>query len=134
VTRQAIEDLIHEPVRDRDPEAPRASGTLEAHYAPRTALELVEGDKFDTRVRAGSDVAVLALRGAPKDARVRKWIHAPAEATGYGHDLYANLRKLDAAGAGTILVEAPPGSMAWEAVNDRLGRAAAGSGSEADGP
>jgi L-threonylcarbamoyladenylate synthase len=134
VTRQGIEDLIHDHVRDRDADAPRASGTLEAHYAPRTALQLVEGAKFDARVRDESDVAVLALRGAPKDARVRKWIHAPAGATGYGHDLYANLRRLDAAGAGTILVEAPPASFEWEAVNDRLGRAAAGSGSLADGP
>jgi L-threonylcarbamoyladenylate synthase len=134
VTRQEIEDLIHDRVRDRDADAPRASGTLAAHYAPRAALHLVEGAQFDDRVRAAEDVAVLALRGAPKGAKPAQWIQAPADATGYGHDLYANLRRLDATGAGTILVETPPVSPDWEAVNDRLGRAAAGSGNAADGP
>lgn len=134
VTRQDIEDLIQDRVRDRDADAPRAPGTLAAHYAPRTALQLVEGVKLDARARGERDVAVLALRAAPKDAKARKWIHAPSDAGGYGHDLYANLRRLDAAGAGTILVEAPPASAEWEAVNDRLGRAAAGSGSVDDGP
>jgi L-threonylcarbamoyladenylate synthase len=134
VTRQEIEDLIHDRVRDRDADAPRASGTLAAHYAPRAALHLVEGAQFDDRVRAAEDVAVLALRGAPKGAKPGQWIQAPADATGYGHDLYANLRRLDATGAGTILVETPPVSADWEAVNDRLGRAAAGSGNAADGP
>jgi L-threonylcarbamoyladenylate synthase len=55
------------------------------------------------------------------------WIAAPHDAARYGHDLYANLRRLDASGAKRILVEAPPRTPEWEAVNDRLGRAAAGS-------
>ena len=132
VTRQAIADLIHDHVRDRDAQSPRASGTLAAHYAPHTALQLVEPAALDARVRAESNVAVLALREKPKGAKAPHWIHAPTEASGYGHDLYANLRELDTIGAGTILVEAPPASAEWEAVNDRLGRAAAGSGSVAD--
>lgn len=134
VTRQDIADLIHDHVRDRDAEAPRASGTLAAHYAPHTALQLVEPATLDARVRAESDVAVLALRAKPKGAKAQHWIHAAAEASGYGHDLYANLRLLDATGVGTILVEAPPASAEWEAVNDRLGRAAAGSGNVGDDP
>jgi len=55
------------------------------------------------------------------------WIAASADPPLYAHDLYANLRKLDDAGAKRILVEAPPQSPEWEAVNDRLARAAAGS-------
>ena len=55
------------------------------------------------------------------------WIAAGEDPERYAHDLYANLRKLDAAGAKRILVEAPPASGEWEAVNDRLARAAAGS-------
>ncbi|HSJ97253.1 MAG TPA: Sua5 family C-terminal domain-containing protein [Myxococcota bacterium] len=38
------------------------------------------------------------------------------------------MRALDAAGAKRIVVEAPPRHAAWEAVNDRLDRAAAGAG------
>jgi L-threonylcarbamoyladenylate synthase len=133
VTRQEIADLIHDHVRDRDDEAPPAPGTLASHYAPRTALELAKGKAFDARVKKESDIAVLALRAAPGGSKTRQWIHAPAEARGYGHCLYANLRRLDATGAGTILVESPPSLPEWEAVNDRLGRAAAGSGTADEG-
>ena len=109
---------------DRDDAAPRASGTLAAHYAPRTALALVAAAELESEV--GPDVAVLALRAAPRGVRVAKWIAAPSDPARYGHDLYANLRALDASGARRILVEAPPREPAWEAVNDRLARAAAG--------
>jgi hypothetical protein len=36
------------------------------------------------------------------------WIDAPRDAAGYAHDLYANLRALDATGAAVILIEAVP--------------------------
>jgi L-threonylcarbamoyladenylate synthase len=134
VTRQEMSDLIRDDVRERDAEAPRASGTLPAHYAPRAALQLVAPGAFDARVRAEGDVAVLALHGAPKAAKARQWIHAPAQAGAYGHDLYASLRRLDATGAQVILVESPPISAEWEAVNDRLGRAAAAAGLQGDEP
>jgi L-threonylcarbamoyladenylate synthase len=42
----------------------------------------------------------------------------------YAHDLYAQLRSLDQLGADVILVEQPPGSTAWQGINDRLRRAA----------
>jgi L-threonylcarbamoyladenylate synthase len=78
-------------------------------------------------LRSLTNVAVLALHEAPHTARVTTWIDAGSEPARYGHDLYANLRKLDASGAKRILVEAPPATVEWEAVNDRLMRAAAGS-------
>jgi L-threonylcarbamoyladenylate synthase len=134
VTRQDIEDLIHEPVRDRDAEAPRASGTLAAHYAPRTGLLLLARAELEARLRREKHPAVMARGPAPSNAKTALWIAAPADAQRYGHDLYANLRLLDASGASRILVEAPPDSAGWEAVNDRLGRAAAGAGGLGDEP
>ena len=50
------------------------------------------------------------------------------DAVGYAQGLYANLRTLDAAATSVILVETPPTSTPWDAVNDRLTRAATGSG------
>lgn len=110
--------------QDRDAEAPRASGTLEAHYAPRTELTLIPATQLHAAL--APDVAVLALQAAPAKAPVRSWVAAPHDPARYGHDLYANLRSLDGSGARRILVEAPPREPAWEAVNDRLARAAAG--------
>lgn len=126
VPREAIERVLGEPLRERDAEAPRASGTLAAHYAPGTTLALVPSSEMLLELAQPSNVAVLALREAPHDVRVTSWITASLDPVRYGHDLYAHLRTLDASGAKRIVVEAPPRLPAWEAVNDRLARAAAG--------
>ncbi|QJR13394.1 L-threonylcarbamoyladenylate synthase [Usitatibacter palustris] len=126
ITREQIAAIVGE-VRERDSEAPRASGTLASHYAPHTPLELVDEHALEPRVRAavarGERVAVLA-RGPARASAATSWHSAPESAAAYAHDLYANLRLLDASGAGLILVEAPPRDAAWDAVNDRLARAA----------
>ena len=56
------------------------SGTLAAHYAPRTALVLMDGPGLDAEVRALGNIAVLALRAAPQTALVAQWIVAPRDA------------------------------------------------------
>jgi L-threonylcarbamoyladenylate synthase len=128
ISRDEIASVLGKPLRDRDDHAPRASGTLAAHYAPRTALIVVTSATLDEEVSNFTNVAVLAMREPPRNALVTSWIAAPADPVRYAHDLYANLRRLDASGAKRILVEAPPETAQWEAVNDRLGRAAAGAG------
>jgi L-threonylcarbamoyladenylate synthase len=134
VTRRDIEQVLGIAPAQRDADAPRASGTLAAHYAPRAALALVDAASLASEVAKGLGDAVLATHAEPAGTRVAAWIAAPLDAARYGHDLYANLRALDRSGARRILVEAPPGSVAWEAVNDRLARAAAGAGAMADSP
>jgi L-threonylcarbamoyladenylate synthase len=128
VSRADIEAVLGLAPRDRDAQSPRASGTLAAHYAPRTALVLLAPADLEEELRERANVAVLAMREPLPSAGVTAWITAASEPVRYGHDLYANLRKLDGSGAKRILVEAPPLNPAWEAVNDRLNRAAAGAG------
>lgn len=116
--------------------APRVSGALAAHYAPSTPLRLLPAaqliEEAAMLVGEGSRVAVLAHTVAdPHDARFI-WQAVQADASAYGHDLYANLRKLDASGADFILLEALPASEDWRAIADRLGRAVVGSGAEQD--
>ncbi len=151
ITPEMIRDVIGEmPLQPDDvPDArgksagPRVSGSLAAHYAPMTPLKLVDEAtlqaELDAMLAQGKRVAVLAFSARPrlapspvgvgvKNARRLVWISADADAVNYAQSLYANLRTLDAAQTGVILVEAPPVNAAWAAVNDRLGRAAVGSG------
>jgi len=111
--------------------APRVSGALAAHYAPATTLLLLEADLVlelaATLARQGKRTAVLARSARQPLLEGLAWVAAPADASGYAHDLYANLRMLDGAGCEVILVEQPPLTVEWAAVNDRLMRAAAGS-------
>lgn len=119
------------PAQPETPNPPRVSGALAAHYAPRTPLQLVDSTVLAARAKECARsirVAVLAHTGRePDDDRVT-WIEAGPEPMHYAHDLYANLRALDEAGADLILVERPPDATAWSAISDRLSRAAAGSG------
>ena len=111
--------------------SPRVSGSLEAHYAPRTPLQLVAAADLAATARlalaAGRRVAVLAPPPFVPDHADIAWRPASADPVQFAHDLYASLRELDALGRDLILVAEPPGDEAWRAVNDRLRRAAAGS-------
>jgi L-threonylcarbamoyladenylate synthase len=133
ISRARIEQVLGQALARGEGEAPRASGTLAAHYAPRTALTLVDRSTVANELK-NPEVAVLALGYEPAQANVCAWIAGSNDPERYGHDLYANLRALDASGARCILVEAPPKAPEWEAVNDRLARAAAGAGALDDDP
>ncbi len=98
---------------------PRVPGTLPRHYAPRTPIRLLTRDALS---HAPPGSLVLALGAVPEPLR---GIALPAEPHLYGQGLYAALRELDRASATEILVELPPADAAWEAIHDRLRRAAA---------
>jgi len=110
---------------------PRVSGSLEAHYAPSTPLQLVAAaDLAATATQAlaaGRRIAVLAPEAPVHVHRKMVWSAASTDAAQFAHELYARLRELDALGCDLILVAAPPATEAWRGVADRLRRAAAGS-------
>lgn len=110
----------------------RAPGALAAHYAPRTPLELLSLEALPARLAEllddGRLPACLALGIAPPLPPEVPSIILPADAAAYAARLYAALRELDGARADRILVVQPPATPAWLAINDRLGRAARGSG------
>jgi L-threonylcarbamoyladenylate synthase len=111
-----------------DASAPRASGTLESHYAPQAPARLFAPDDLlreaQLRAERGERVAVLARTlGRPRTFS-GAWVAAPGDSQRYAHDLYANLRALDATGPSAILIEMVPGDGEWLAVRDRLQRAA----------
>lgn len=133
ISRARIEQVLGAALSRDMAGAPRASGTLAAHYAPRTALTLVDRATIAEEL-TDPGVAVLALGYEPAHATVRAWIAGSNDPVTYAHDLYANLRTLDASGARRILVEVPPKAPEWEAVNDRLARATAGGADLHDEP
>jgi len=111
-----------------DAAAPRASGTLESHYAPHTPVAMQHGDALGATLNRllndGRRVALIHYSDMPPaSASVR----LAADPHSYAHALYASLRTMDQVGAELILVEAPPTGPAWLGINDRLRRAAFGS-------
>lgn len=129
ITRAQLEAVLGTPVPDAGQAAPRASGRLDSHYAPRTPLELVAPGQLLARINALRDqqLAVLAPAAALLDraSHVLLRLIAATDVDTYAQQLYASLHQLDAAGAQRILVALPPDGPAWSAVHDRLRRASA---------
>jgi L-threonylcarbamoyladenylate synthase len=129
-----IEALLGVPVARPGIGSPRVPGALEAHYAPGLPLHLVPTPLLEQEVREQSrraPVAVLARRPRPRSTPAALWMVAPVDAVEFARHLYAGLRQLEHSGCKLILVEAPPQTPDWNAVRDRLTRAAAGSGAPA---
>jgi len=119
------------------PDAPRMPGSPVAHYAPVTPVRLVPGGHIEGLAAeltgGGRRVAVLAQRPPLGTFRHVTWVNAGTRVEGYAHDLYAHLRTLDKAGADWLLVQEVPADERWDAVRDRLARAAAAATTAAAG-
>jgi L-threonylcarbamoyladenylate synthase len=122
ITRFDIESVLGSEFAEKDAASPRHSGGLERHYAPRTPARLVPAYDLDKEIaRLKEKVAVLAF--SRPDERVDYWLRMPRDPHAYAQKLYAALRELDTAGCDEILIEAPPDTPEWNAVDDRLTRA-----------
>lgn len=127
IDAEAIENLLGVRLRLPDAGAPRASGTLASHYAPRTRARLVAAHALLAELRQHLErderVAVLARTAHEPADFDGRWIDAPMDSEGYAQALYASLRELDDARADTLLIEGVPDDLAWQAIRDRLSRA-----------
>lgn len=110
--RARIEAFLNMPIAIAPPGAGRSPGQHPRHYAPRAEIRIVPG----------VDAAMPGLVfGAPENARQ---MSMPTEPSGYAERLYDELHRLDALGVEVVEVQAPPEAPEWEAVWDRLRRAA----------
>ena len=100
-------------------EAHSSPGMHPRHYSPRTRLYLVENGKVLTQGRS----AYLQLSHAPA-AAVTEVVGMPNDPAEYATRLYDALHVLDNKGFDWIAVDTPPNVPEWEAVLDRLSRAA----------
>lgn len=135
ITRVQVEAVCGQPLQsaqeiaDTAGAAPRASGTLESHYAPSATVRLMDARALQTALDVlGADAAHIAvyartpLRIASDRLVVRRM---PADADATAQQLFAALRGFDAQGVKLIWIETPPDAPDWEGVRDRLQRAAA---------
>jgi len=122
-----------------DADAPRASGTLESHYAPRALVQLMTAEVLQQAVNtyasdpsqtppdAIGSVAIWSRSAIQLPAGGQsslQWHPMPTSAQECAHQLFAQLRDFDKQGVSEIWVEIPPLMPQWDGVRDRLTRAA----------
>jgi L-threonylcarbamoyladenylate synthase len=119
-----------------DADAPRASGTLESHYAPRAKVQVMTASELqqaldaqvksiDLGVHAGA-IAVWSRHPVRVPTAYIDYVklqRMPQGASDCAHQLFAQLREFDAQGVAQIWVETPPETPDWDGIRDRLKRA-----------
>lgn len=117
-----------------DAPAPKASGTLASHYAPRATVRLMTGQELQTALKllgadAGQPVASPTIALYCRSVFAIKtplvlYRRMPGDAAAAAQELFAVLREFDALGVKLIWIETPPEATEWDGVRDRLERAA----------
>jgi L-threonylcarbamoyladenylate synthase len=114
-------------------DAPKASGTLTAHYAPSVKVRLMSAQdlraalgKLVSLKNPGAHLTLYVRDSALFQAAVPLQVEAmPGHAEAAAQILFADLRRMDTPDTEEIWIEAPPLDPEWEGVSDRLRRAAA---------
>ncbi len=100
----------------------RSPGQRARHYAPHAPVIIVPGSAIPETLCDGD--GLLSRSSYPITAPAIR-ISLPNSAAAYAARLFEALRRLDSAGVRRIVVEEPPYGPEWEAIHDRLLRAAA---------
>jgi L-threonylcarbamoyladenylate synthase len=128
VTASQLREIAPDLIVGADAQSSRVPGSLPSHYAPNTPMSVVPSGEIDAQADAASSggkrIAVLAQRLPLKAHAYVTWVNAGRRPDQYARDLYTNLRALDTAGCQQILVQDVPEGERWDAVRDRLRRAA----------
>jgi L-threonylcarbamoyladenylate synthase len=109
----------------------KSPGLLKKHYAPKAKLLVLkwnddaELQRLITRHASPATCFVVAHTNIPAGFPAANVSVIPHDAEAFARALYAELHRCDAAGAETIVVEAPPDLPEWSGIADRLRRAAA---------
>jgi L-threonylcarbamoyladenylate synthase len=137
ITQQALEAVVGPVSRHRSglhDDAPQpAPGMAARHYAPRARVELVPMNGLRTAL----STARSATQAGTEPERIGCLVHThvvpdglafarqlPDTPDGYASALYDGLHDADAAGCTRLLIEDVPVDSAWDAIRDRLTRAA----------
>lgn len=107
-------------------------GSHHSHYAPVSPLFLLESkalsEKISSCIAHNKNISIISFseQGSlvPSQYAHRiNWIQAALDPQIYANNLYAWLREMDNQNPDCILVETPPITLAWVAIQDRLQRA-----------
>jgi L-threonylcarbamoyladenylate synthase len=98
---------------------------LDAHYAPKAKVHLLSNPLELHDPTTGAGFFALATVTAPVDV-VR--LGSPVDATAFAQELYAALHQADELKLENVFIVVPAGSGVEIAIQDRVAKAATGSG------
>jgi L-threonylcarbamoyladenylate synthase len=132
VTQQQLEMAVGHSVDAPKSHSEVVPGNVKAHYQPNTPLRMVSSKKLLSEINilnqnnchfiVWSELMIEQCKKA--NIPISKWSNLENNAASFGKKLYVTLYQIDKSCPTQIIIEQPPQSDAWAAVNDRLSRAA----------
>jgi L-threonylcarbamoyladenylate synthase len=133
VTQQQLETAMGQSVETPKHHVEIVPGNVEAHYQPNTPLHILSSEQLLTEIVlpqqknchfiVWSDDVIEQCKKT--NIPTGQWSKLENDAAHFGSKLYVTLYQVDQISPSKIILEQPPQSAAWAAVNDRLSRAAA---------
>lgn len=132
ISASEVEAVLHRSLLNSD-QSIRVSGALESHYAPETKIILMNAVELDNFLRKNSGNERFAIIVRESFSLVSYFQHAhpaisfivmPQFADAYAHDIYKVMREVDKERFAKMIIEQVPLLPEWDAVRDRLTRAA----------
>jgi L-threonylcarbamoyladenylate synthase len=99
----------------------RVPGQHQVHYAPHTPVKWVNPPAWPMVAETMALITHTKAIEVPSGIKV---CYLSSEPEAYAQKLYATLRELDKAGLKEIWIAVLPETAAWEAIRDRLNKAA----------
>jgi L-threonylcarbamoyladenylate synthase len=124
ITQAMLETTLKQKVAVGNKHKLHVSGNLPSHYAPYTPVVLLDQAALKKNMLTANkdDIFLLYTNSdLPKNFKI---IQLPKNPEAYAHELYASLRKADHQKAARIIVEKPPTGGLWDAITERLNKAA----------
>jgi L-threonylcarbamoyladenylate synthase len=132
VTQQQLEMAVGHSVDAPKSHSEVVPGNVKAHYQPNTPLRIMSSEKLLSEIDmlnqnnyhfiVWSELMIEQCKKA--NIPISKWSNLENNAASFGKKLYVTLYQIDKSCPTQIIIEQPPQSDAWAAVNDRLSRAA----------
>lgn len=122
ISESEVEKIAGKPALAKPHHTPKAPGQHLLHYAPKTPTKTFDNrDSLVSYAKSHQDcVALLLGNGVAPQCEYITLANQPIEAAEH---LYDALHKLDSLKHAQLLIELPPQTEAWTAINDRLARA-----------
>lgn len=127
ITATQISEVLKKSIAAKKKDAPRVSGSLETHYAPVTKTSLVNSKNisaFLQNLKTEDFPVALLIREKLNVPELVETVLMSENPKQYAHDLYHVMRGLDKKKFKQIIIEEVPDDSEWDAIRDRLTRAA----------
>lgn len=128
ISMNNISSVLNCKIEEKNNNKTKYSGMMTSHYSPITRFKLISTDElqkvYSEYKLIEHDISIIHYSNLKLHPNDKIFLYKmPNDPIKFAKILYAKMRFIDSLGYDLILMEKPPTSVEWEAINDRIKRA-----------